>query len=245
MDQFRPIIRDMKIALQGLGDHGAAHLQHVRPAGRVGQDVDDARRIQLQRLHQRQRLAQRLPVHHQRQVHGQLHGRARAVRADVLDAAAQLREHFARTLDVLGLAAGEPDQLALLGRADAAAHRAFDIRRARGCRARGQLLLLGRGHGAHLDEQPAGAGRGQQAARRQVHLVERLLVGEEGDDGSGGGGQLAWRRGPGDAGVQQRLRASLAAVPHADFVSQRLQARGHRAAHLSRSRDPDLHAISL
>ena len=60
-------------ALELVGHDRPPHFQHVRAARRIGEQIHDARRIEPERPAERERLAQRLPVDHQRHVDGELH----------------------------------------------------------------------------------------------------------------------------------------------------------------------------
>ena len=71
---------------------GAAHLEHVRAARRVGEQIHDPRRVEPERAAERERLAERLPIDHQRHVDGELHDRAGADRPAMLEPAAELLE---------------------------------------------------------------------------------------------------------------------------------------------------------
>ena len=116
---------------QRLGDGGAADLQHGRRAGGVAEELHQPRRVMAQMAHQGVGLAERLPEHQQRQVDRELHGRAGAVRPDMLDPAAQQVQHRARARDGGRLAAGQAQQLAAARRPGGAADRALDRARRR------------------------------------------------------------------------------------------------------------------
>ena len=170
--------RTVARAGQGLGDGSAAHLEHVRAARGVGQDVHHTRRVQPQRLHQGQRLRKRLPVNHQRQVDRELHGGPGTQGPQVLDAAAEQFKHRTGQGQVFLPAPHEAQQAALARRPHAATHGAFQEAGPSGPYPGADLLWLGWGHRAHVDEQPPYHRRRQQAISAQVHLVECGVVDE-------------------------------------------------------------------
>jgi len=206
--------------LQRGDEHRPAPFQDIGTARGIGEDVDQPRRIQTQRRAQRQRLAERLPEHQQRQIDRKFHAGARADRADVLDAAAHLIEHRFRARDIGRFAADEAEKLAVLRRADRPAHRTFDQRRALAPHLLGQRPFDLRPHRAHLDEQLALNLARQQSARAMVGLLDRLRVAQDGDDQF----RLSreFRRGCHHlhAGRCQRARLVGAAVPHRDLVTE-------------------------
>ena len=159
---------------------------------------------------QRERLAQRLPVHHQRQVDRELHARRVAEPPDVLHAAAQLPEQLLRALQVLRVAAGEPEQLALRGRAGGAADRALHVGGALAAFTRGPIscCLAGGTVLISMNSLPLRALR-QQAVGAEVDVVQRLRVGEDGDDRFRAAVDGRRRGGPLRAVLQQRLGALL------------------------------------
>ena len=228
---------------EGARDHRPARLQHVRAARAVGQDVDHTCRVELQRFQQRQRFGQRLPIDHQRQVDRELHDCAGAQTADMFDAPTQHRQQRARAVQVFSRAANEAEQFALQGRPDAAADGAFEKACANRGRPRAQQRGLGRADGAHVDEQPARWRAGQQPLVAAVDLVLRRLVGEHRDHRLARCGQRARAFGPARAGIDERLRARRAAVPHHHRVPACQQAPRDRRAHLARACQPDLHGL--
>ena len=113
-------------ALEHRRDARAAHLEHVRAAGRIGEEVHDPRGIEAERTAERKRFAERLPIDHQRHVDGELHDRAGADRAAMLEPPAELVEDRLRARGVGRRGAHQADQLALPRRTGRTAHRTFD-----------------------------------------------------------------------------------------------------------------------
>src|SRR4051812_7513487 len=76
----------------------AAYLDCSRSAEGIGQDIDQALGRKMERLAERQRFAQRLPVDQQRQVDGEFQDRTRAKPlSNMLDPTAELLEDWHRT----------------------------------------------------------------------------------------------------------------------------------------------------
>jgi hypothetical protein len=163
----------------------------------------------------------------------------------MLDPAAQQREQLARTLQVGRSAADKPQQLALPRRAHAAADRTFEVTRASCPDPGSHRLLRGRPDGAHVDEEMVPLRAGEQAVRREVHLLERRLVGQHRDHRRHLAGQRRRRRRPAGAFREQRLRAVRGAVPDAHLMARPKQPPRDGRAHLAGPGDPDLHAVSL
>src|SRR5262245_54363413 len=67
-------------------DHGSARLDGIGGGGDVGEDAQQPIRVDAEIADERERLAERLPRHHQGQVDRKLHGRAGANRPTMLDA---------------------------------------------------------------------------------------------------------------------------------------------------------------
>ena len=97
------------LARQRLGDIGPAHLEDVRAARGVGEEVHHPRGILAEVLRQGIGLAERLVEDDERQVDRELHARAGADRADMLEAPAELLEDRPGAGDIRLLAARKAD----------------------------------------------------------------------------------------------------------------------------------------
>src|SRR5579859_615030 len=221
------------------GDAGAARLEHVGPAGGLAQQVRQPRRIELHRSPQRQGLAERLPVDHERQVDDEFQHRAGADRAGMFEPAAELLQDRPRPRRVGIAASHHADQLALARRTGRTADRTLDEGGALGAHDLGERYFGRRQHRAHLDEQPAAGSAAEQARLPLIDRIERRGVGQDGDDGLAALHQLgrrADRLGAGD-----RLGLLGRAIPHRDVVADLDQARGDGGAHFPDPGNADAH----
>ena len=154
------------------------------------------RRIEPERTAERERLAERLPIDHQRHVDGELHHRAGADRPAMLEPAAKLFED--RPARARRRRARRPSGRSACPAAPDRSSRRPGIRRMRRpWRAPfGQRDLGLRPHRAHLDEQLAVHVAGEQARCAAIDRVDRGRIGENGDDDLALAREFgrAWRR---------------------------------------------------
>jgi hypothetical protein len=142
----------------------------------VSASMSITRGVESQRLADVKRLAERLPVHVQREIDGELHARPAADRADVLDAPAKLIEDGARSRDIRCFTTDEPEEFAVARRSGRAAHRTVDERCAfRSYGARESLRHFGP-HGAHFDEKLALGVPRQQPVIPAIRRFDRVRI---------------------------------------------------------------------
>src|SRR5712672_269758 len=230
-------------ALEHLGDRRAAHFQHIRPARGVRQQIHDAVRIEAERAAQGQCRAERLPVDHQRHVDGEFHDLARAHRSAVLKPPAELIEDRLGALRVPGLGAHQADQLALACRAGRSADRAFDEGGALGANFFGELDLDAGAHRAHLDHELSRDVARQQTRRAVKDLVDRIRIGETGDDGLDRARERGRARRSLGAGVDERLRLAGRPIPYRHLMADLDQPGRHCGPHPAEAGNADMHEL--
>ena len=229
------------LAGQRLGDIRPAHLEDVRAARGVGEEVHHPGGVLAEVLRQGIGLAERLVEDDERQVDRELHAGAGADRADMLEAAAELLEDRPGAGDIRLLAARQADELAGARRADGAADGALDEGRALGASLLGEPHLGLRLHGAHVDDELAGDAAGKDARWAAVDRIDRRGVGQDRDDRLGAGRELGRALRHLGAGIGERLRLLGRAVPDHEVMADLLQALRDGHAHAAETSDADAH----
>ena len=159
----------------------------------------------------------------------------------MLDAATQLLEDRPRPRHVRFGAAGEAEELPLLGRPGRPADGTLDEHRAAGANAVGERALGLRADRAHLDEELSLDVAGEQATRAAVRRVDRGGVGEDRDDRLRARGERLRCRGDLRARGGERRGLRRGPIPDRDLVTLAEEPGGDGRTHAAGACDADAH----
>ena len=174
-------------------------------------------------VYQRESFAQGLPIDHERQIDGHLHGRTSPVGAYVLNPFAHLVEQRLNLGQIGCSASHKSQQFAFLGRADTAAHRTLQIGATNRLHSQSQLRRFCGADGAHVNEGDVFDGTRQKAVCACINIIDGRFVGEQCDDGVNRLGQQFGRTGPLRACTQECAGFVCRSIPHRDRITQAQQ----------------------
>src|ERR1700722_19038867 len=163
----------------------------------------------------------------------------------MLEPAAELIEDGPGARRIGGLGPHQADKLALARRAGRAADRTFDESGALGAHFLGERDLDAWPHRAHLDDELALEIAGEQPLRTAIDLVDRIRVGETGDDGLDRARDRRRARRRLGAGIDERLYLGGGAIPHRHLVANLDQPRRDRGAHPAEAGNSHAHVTTL